>query len=106
MSKLVLPHGSGPLKPLLLEGKDRFIKKAGEHGLLFERMDENGWPIDKRVGRHCSSILQIAELWTEENPERGLRITNIPRYLEIIEKGTGFYLHDPSKADTRRLLYE
>jgi hypothetical protein len=93
-------------RALLLEGKDKFIKKAGEHGLLFERMDENGWPIDKRVGRHCSSILQIAELWTEEHTEKGLQMTNIPRYLEIMEKGTGFYLHDPSKAETGRLLYE
>lgn len=93
-------------RALLLEGKDKFIMKAGAHGLLFERMDENGWPIDKRVGRHCSSILQIAELWTEEHPEKGLQMTNIPRYLEIIEKGTGFYLHDPSKADAGRIRYE
>jgi hypothetical protein len=93
-------------RALLLEGKDKFIMKAGAHGLLFERMDENGWPIDKRVGRHCSSILQIAELWTEEHPEKGLQMTNIPRYLEIIEKGTGFYLHDPSKADIGRIRYE
>lgn len=93
-------------RALLLEGKDRFIMKAGKHGLLFERMDENGWPIDKRVGRHCSSILQIADLWTEENPEKSLRMTNIPRYSEIIEKGTGFYLHNPSKADSGSIRYE
>jgi predicted deacylase len=93
-------------RALLLEGKDKFIMKAGAHGLLFERMDENGWPIDKRVGRHCSSILQIAELWTEEHPEKGLQMTNIPRYAEIIEKGTGSYLHDPSNADSGRIRYE
>jgi hypothetical protein len=93
-------------RALLLEGKDKFVMRAGEHGLLFERMDENGWPIDKRVGRHCSSILQIAELWTEEHPEKGLQMTNIPRYLEIIENGLGFYLHDPSKTEEGRLFYE
>jgi predicted deacylase len=93
-------------RALLLEGKDRFVMKAGEHGLLFERMDENGWPIDKRVGRHCSSVLHIAELWTEEHTERGIQMTDIPRYLEIIEKGTGFYLHDPSKAEAGRIRYE
>jgi hypothetical protein len=93
-------------RALLLDGKDKFVMRAGEHGLLFERMDENGWPIDKRVGRHCSSILQIAELWTEEHPNKGIKMTNIPRYLEIIEKGTGFYLHDPSKATADRIRYE
>ena len=93
-------------RALLLEGKDPYVMKAGEHGLLFEKMDENGWPIDKRVGRHCSSVLHIAELWTEEHPERGIQMTNIPRYLEILEKGTGFYLHDPSKAAADRIRYE
>jgi hypothetical protein len=93
-------------RALLLEGKDRFVMKAGAHGLLFERMDENGWPIDKRVGRHCSSILQIAELWAEEHPEKGVQMKNIPRYQDIMEKGTGFYLHDPAKADTGRVRYE
>ncbi len=93
-------------RALLLEGKDRFVMKAGAHGLLFERMDENGWPIDVRVGRHCSSLLQIAELWSEEHPEKGLHLRNIPRYQEVIAKGTGFYLHDPSKADAGRIRYE
>jgi len=93
-------------RALLLEGKDKYIMRAGKHGLLFERMDENGWPIDKRVGRHCSSILQISELWTEEHPEKGLQMTNIPRYQEIIDNGTGFYLHDPSKTDAGRIRYE
>jgi hypothetical protein len=93
-------------RALLLDGKDKFVMKAGEHGLLFEKMDENGWPIDKRVGRHCSSVLQIAELWTEEYPDLSVEITNIPRYLEIIERGTGSYFHDPSKAEANRIRYE
>jgi len=52
---------------------DRFVVRAGKHGLLFEKMDENGWPVDVRVGRHCSTILQILELWSEENPEKSVR---------------------------------
>ena len=36
----------------LLEGKDAFVVKAGKHGLLYAPIDENGWPIAKRVGRH------------------------------------------------------
>jgi hypothetical protein len=93
-------------RALLLDGKDKFVMKAGAHGLLFERMDENGWPIDVRVGRHCSSVLQIAELWTEENPDRGVILTDVPHYLEIIDKGTGTYLHDPLKAESDKIRYE
>ena len=77
-------------RALLLEGKDKFIMKAGQHGLLFEKMDEKGWPIDVRVGRHCSSVLQIAELWSEEHPDIGIRIDDFPRYADVIDKGTGF----------------
>jgi hypothetical protein len=93
-------------RALLLEGKDEFIVKAGEHGLLFERIDENGWPIDVRVGRHCSTILQILELWTEEQGEKGILIINVPRYAEVIEKGTGHFLHDPSTAGPQKIRYE
>ena len=93
-------------RALLLEGKDEFIVKAGKHGLLFEKMDENGWPIDKRVGRHCSTILQIIELWSEDNQEKALIIKNVPRYTEIIAKGTGAFLHDPASAASNRIKYE
>jgi hypothetical protein len=91
---------------LLLTGKDEFVVKAGEHGLLFEKIDENGWPIDVRVGRHTSAVLQTMESWTEENPERGLVCRNVPRYSDILEHGVGYYLHDPSKANPKRIVYE
>lgn len=91
---------------LLLEGKDEFVVKAGKHGLLFERIDEKGWPIDVRVGRHCSSIIQILELWSEENPGRAFKVRGVPRYAEVIEKGTGSFLHDPAKADPKRICFE
>ena len=93
-------------RKLLLEGKDEFVVKAGKHGLLFEKMDKNGWPIEVRVGRHCSTILQILELWSEENPEKSVMVKGIPRYAEVIEKGLGNFLHDPAKAAPKRIYYE
>jgi hypothetical protein len=91
---------------LLLEGKDEFVVEAGKHGLLFERIDENGWPIDIRVGRHCSTLLHIFDLWSMENLERAVVVSGVPGYAEIIEKGTGYYLRDPAKAEFNQLLYE
>ena len=93
-------------RALLLEGKDEFVIKAGKHGLLFEKMDENGWPIDVRVGRHCSTILQILELWSEENPDKAVEVRAVPRYSEVIEKGTGCFLRDPAKADPKKIYFE
>jgi hypothetical protein len=90
----------------LLTGVDEFVMKAGEHGLLFERIDESGWPIDVRVGRHTSTVLQTMEAWSELHPERPLSGRGIPRYAEVIAEGLGHWLHDPSEAAPGRLLTE
>jgi hypothetical protein len=90
----------------LLTGRDPFVMKAGRHGLLFERMDEDGWPIDVRVGRHVSATLQTMEAWSELNPGRPMAAGGIPRYAEIIERGLGHWLHDPSTAQPERVRYE
>jgi hypothetical protein len=91
---------------LLLTGKDDFIVRAGKRGLLFEKIDENGWPIDIRVGRHCSTILQILEIWSEEKPERGVIVGGVPRYAEVIQNGTGAYLKNPETAGPAKVVYE
>jgi len=90
----------------LLTGKDEFVVKAGKHGLLYAPIDENGWPISVRVGRHTSTLLQVAETWGEDHPDRLLVFTGVPKYKEMIEKGIGSYLHDPAKAPAGRVVYE
>jgi hypothetical protein len=90
----------------LLTGRDVFIMKAGEHGLLFERMDERGWPIDVRVGRHTSTVLQTMDAWTILNPDRPLSARGVPRYAEVIERGLGHWLHDPGAAAPGRVVIE
>jgi predicted deacylase len=93
-------------REVLLSGQDPFVMKAGEHGLLFETMDEGGWPIDVRVGRHTSAVLQTMESWSEEHPERALVCDGVPRYAEVIENGTGHYLRDPAQAEPGHVYYE
>jgi hypothetical protein len=90
----------------LLTGQDEFVVKAGEHGLLFEKIDENGWPIDVRVGRHTSAILQTMESWTDLNPGKPLACLNVPRYAEVIANGIGRYLFDPANPGSRRVVIE
>ncbi len=88
----------------LLTGRDEFVVKAGQHGLLFEKIDERGWPIAVRVGRHTSSIAQVVTTWTEDHPERPIVVQDIPRYREVVRRGVGHYLHDPARAS--RVTYE
>ncbi len=91
---------------LLLTGKDEFVVKAGKHGLLFEKIDARGWPIDIRVGRHTSTIAQMMECWTQDHPDKQLVCSNLPRYAEVVKRGVGYYLHDPAKAPPGRLVFE
>lgn len=93
-------------RELLLTGRDPFVVRAGKRGLLFEKIDEKGWPIDVRVGRHTSAILQILAVWSGEKPDRGVVLTGVPHYNEVIEKGTGAFLRDPAKADKKSLFFE
>ena len=91
---------------LLLTGKDEFVMKAGEHKLLYEQITEDGWPIDVRVGRHSSSTLEVAAVWSDMNPGKRILIENTPRYAKVIEKGVGHWFQDPSKAKTAQIFYE
>jgi hypothetical protein len=90
----------------LLTGQDEFVVKAGEAGLLYETIDESGWPVDVRVGRHTSTVLMTMESWSELNPDRPMRALGIPRYDEVIALGLGHWLHDPSAARPERVVIE
>ena len=91
---------------LLLTGKDEFIVKAGKHGRLYEKIDEKGWPIDVRVGRHTSTLLSIMENWNASNSDKPMVCAGVPGYAEVIARGTGFYLRDPAKAEPGRVRFE
>jgi hypothetical protein len=91
---------------LLLDGKDEFVVRAGKHGLLFEKIDEKGWPIDVRVGRHCSTILEVLSVWAEDHAERTVVLKDIPKYAEVIARGVGAFLHDPSRAAPGKVHFE
>jgi predicted deacylase len=93
-------------RALLLTGKDEFVVRAGKRGLLFEKIDEAGWPIDVRVGRHTSTVLQILEIWSGDHPDRAVEVSGVPRYTEVVEKGVGAFLKDPKAADPATVFYE
>jgi len=91
---------------LLLTGKDPFVMKAGEYGLLYEKIDEQGWPINVRVGRHLSTILQAVQTYSEMYPDKVVAISNVPRYAEVIKNGVGHYFYNPAEAPDDRVVYE
>lgn len=98
------PTGPKTVK-LLLDGKDPFLLSLSKKGKLFVPYDENGWPMEKRVGQHCSVTLELLRQYSKKFPERAIEISNVPRYAEVVKNGVGHYYHDPAKAERASIYY-
>lgn len=79
---------------LLLEGKDEFMLKASEEGLLFVPYDESGLPIEIRVGRQLTTIQEILNSYNEMLMGEPIVAENIPAYSDIVDRGVGAFLND------------
>jgi predicted deacylase len=99
------PTGPKTVK-FLLDGKDPFLLSLSKKKKLFVSYDENGWPMEKRVGQHCSVALEIIRQYSKKNPDKAIRIQGIPRYAEVVKNGVGHYFHDPGKADPKSVYHE
>ncbi len=91
---------------LLLTGKDEFVVTAGKHGLLYEKIDESGWPIEVRVGRHNSTIAKIAEIYSSLYSDRPIELEGLPLYSELVSNGVGKYLASPEAVPAGRVAYD
>ncbi len=98
-----LPFLDQPTGPktvdLLLDGKDPFLLNLSKKKKLFVPYDETGWPMEKRVGQHCSVVLEIIRQFSRKLPDRAINLQNVPRYADVVKNGVGHYYHDPDKAD-------
>lgn len=92
------PTGPKTVK-LLLDGKDPFLLSLSRKKRLFVPYDETGWPMEKRVGQHCSVILEIIRQFSRKFPDRAVELRNVPRYADVVKNSVGHYYHDPDKAD-------
>jgi hypothetical protein len=77
---------------LVLTGKDPYYVKAQALGRLYVPFDENGHPIEERVGRHLAGINEFAFALSMEYPDKPLEISGIPAYNELLASGVGAYL--------------
>ncbi len=91
---------------LLLDGKDDFLLSLSEQKRLFVPYTEEGWPMAKRVGQHCSVSLEIFNQFSKKYPEQTIRVTAVPKYADLVANGVGMYFHDPGAAAADRVYYE
>ncbi len=95
-----LDQPTGPkTEKLLLDGKDPFLLSLSKKGKLFVPYDETGWPMEKRVGQHCSLVLELIRQFSRKFPEKKIEIRNVPRYAEVVKNGVGHYYRDPKTAN-------
>lgn len=96
----------GPMtEELMSTGQDLFLSFAGEKGLTYVPYElETGWPMEVRVGRHLSGCAKAIQYMGMFFPEKEMQVT-WPLYNELVEKGVGAFLHDPSTADPN-FVYE
>ncbi len=99
-----LDQPTGPkTTDLLLSGKDFFLLKLSQKGKLFVPYDESGWSMEKRVGQHCSVLLELCRQFSRRSPDRAVQFQDFPTYAEVLEKGVGHFFHDPSSADPKNI---
>ncbi len=99
-----LDQPTGPkTEKLLLDGRDPFLLSLARKKKLFVPYDESGWPLEKRVGQHCSLTLEILRQYGRRDTERAIIVRNVPTYADIVKNGVGYYFHDPSQAEKSRL---
>lgn len=79
---------------LVLTGKDKWYVRAQKLGRLYVPYDENGHPLEERVGRHLAGISELAFSWTMLNENRPLEFSGLPAFAEIQETGVGAWLKD------------
>lgn len=77
---------------LVLTGKDKWYVKAAKLGRLYVPYDENGHPLEERVGRHVAAIGELIFAWGAQHPELPLDIEGIPAYDDIVSQGLGAFL--------------
>ena len=78
----------------VLTGKDEFYYEATQHGLLEVDYPESGIPLKERVGRHLSALRMLFQVWSEDHPDKAIRVDNLPDYEEMQKKGLGGFLNE------------
>ncbi len=84
-----------PSSSLIVDGKDKFYARASKLGWLFVPYGEEGIPLNLRVARHVAAVMALLASLEALEPEKAVRLENLPSPQEILEKGVGTFLHPP-----------
>jgi hypothetical protein len=78
---------------LAVTGKDKCYEILVKYDLLYVPYDENGHPLEERVGRHVQGVREYVAAMSLFYPEKAMVIENIPTYDDLMNGTLGNYLH-------------
>lgn len=78
---------------LVLTGKDEGYVKAAKLGRLFVPFDEDGHPLEERVGRHLTALNELAIAYSNMNEDLPIIMENVPDFEKLQSEGIGSYLN-------------
>src|SRR5699024_1875047 len=78
---------------LAITGQDKDYNILVDYGLLYVPYDESRPRLEERAGRHRSGIMAYVNALGTTYPEKAVGIEDIPHYAEMMEYGSGSYLH-------------
>ncbi len=82
---------------LALTGKDKYYIKAQNLGFTYVPYDENGHPIEERVGRHLQGLQEYAKAFSTLNPDKKISF-DAPTYQDLFADSNGSDLGGPRLA--------
>ncbi|HWP52130.1 MAG TPA: succinylglutamate desuccinylase/aspartoacylase family protein [Clostridia bacterium] len=68
---------------LALTGQDKAYVKSAALGMLYVPYDENGHPIEERVGRHLQGIYEYTKSYSAIYTDKPVSYTGTPSYQEL-----------------------
>ena len=84
-----------PSAALIVDGKDKNYAEAARQGRLFIEYGKEGIPLASRIARHLAAIEALLSGLGELEPDKAVRLENIPPWADVQKYGLGRFLHPP-----------
>ena len=77
-------------------GQDPYYTLADSYGKLYVTYPESGIPLNERVARHVSGIVQVSVSYNEAMYDKGMiDLGDMPGYHDYLSQGIGAFLNTP-----------
>ena len=80
---------------LILDGRDKAYAKARDLNQIYIPYDTGAQTLSLRVARHVTAVKVAMGLLEFVKEDKGIEVSKVPEYRDMVEKGVGAFLADP-----------